>query len=142
MFELSVSKILFKFEQKPPRSSQKIEKICQTDLIQINQHFINQQILQLPAYLALASRVLCKVLFKSDTRSKLKKLERANRTINRALDISQILRSQMMTRILSECLLSPQSLRLAQRSTKECALNQSESSEESPAFALDQLEGW
>jgi hypothetical protein len=47
-----------------------------------------------------------------------------------------------MTRILAECLLSPLSLRLAQRATAVCVLNESEGGEESPTFVLDELEGW
>jgi hypothetical protein len=45
-----------------------------------------------------------------------------------------------MTRILSECFLSPQSLKLAKRATAKCVLNESESNEET--LALDALEGW
>jgi hypothetical protein len=63
-------------------------------MLRITQHFESQQILELPAYLTLASKVLCKALFAPDTHAKLKKLERANQEINRALDIGQILRTQ------------------------------------------------
>jgi len=140
MFELTAAKMLFRFQQTPVPSPQKVQKVSKADVTRITQYFESQQILHLPACLTLASKVLCKALFKSDTLSKLKKLEKANREINRALDIRQLLRAQQMTRLLSECLLSAQSLRLAQRATATCALNESESNEES--LALDKLEGW
>ena len=143
MFELDLAKTLFAFQQTKAPSSQKIQTVSRTDVIRIKEHFDSWHILQLPACLTLAaSKVLCKALFKSDTRSKLKKLERANRALERALDVRQILRSQQMTRILAECLFSPFSLRLAQRQTAKCVLNETESNEESPEFALDKLEGW
>jgi len=72
----------------------------------------------------------------------LKKLERANQEMSRVLDVGQILRSQQMTRILAECLLSPHGLLLAQRATAKCVLNESDSDEQPPEFKLDKLEGW
>jgi hypothetical protein len=126
MFEIAAVKSLFRFQKTPVPSTQKIQKVSKADLIRITQNFESQQILELPACLNLTAKVFCKALFKSDTRSKLKKLERANQEINRALDIRQILRSQQMIRILSECLLSPNSLRLAQRSTSEFVLNETD----------------
>jgi hypothetical protein len=116
--------------------------VSKADLIQISQHFGSQQILQLSAWLNLASKVCCASLFKSDHRSKLKKLERANKEINRALDIKQLLRTQQMTRILAQCLLSPQSFGLAQRATAKCILHGSTSSEETPEYEIGKLEGW
>jgi hypothetical protein len=78
MFELSLVKNLFKFQQ-PPASK--------ADLARITQHLEDQKILELPACLHLISKVLCKALLKSEHRSKLKKFERAHREIKNALDI-------------------------------------------------------
>jgi len=93
MFEIDFVKTLFKFQKRLVNSSsENIEKVSKADLVRITQHFERQQILELPACLILASTVLCKALFKSDHRSKLKRLERANKEMSRALDIAQILR--------------------------------------------------
>jgi hypothetical protein len=130
MFEIDFVKSLFKFQKRLVNSSsENIEKVSKADLVRITEHFERQQILELPACLILASKVLCKALFKSDHRLKLKKLERANQEMSRALDIGQILRWQQMTRILAECLLSPHSLHLAERVTAKRVLNEDESGE-------------
>ena len=92
MFELTAAKTLFRFQKTPVPSAQKILKVSRADLTQITQHFESQQLLQLPACLILASKLFCASLFKSEHQSKLKKLERAKQQINKALDISQILR--------------------------------------------------
>jgi hypothetical protein len=94
MFEHEVGTTLVKFQKTPTNSSHKIQKVSKAELLRITQHFESQQLLQLPAWLTLASKVLCKALFKTDHQSKLKKLERAKQEINRALDIRQILRQQ------------------------------------------------
>jgi hypothetical protein len=77
MYELFLVKTFFRFQKRMANSSQNIKKVSKTDLIRISQHIERQQILELPACLNLASKVLCKALFKSDHQSKLKKLERA-----------------------------------------------------------------
>jgi len=102
-------------------------------------------VLEVPTCLLLASKVFCKSLFSGERRAKLRLLERAKHEIDTTLDIKQIMRSQLMTRILSECLLSAQSWQLAQLNTSTRVLNQTESSEkedEKPDQKLAKLEGW